>query len=61
LLATNPNIDDSLRSLLRQCRETVMRLSKTENALIHSLQYDRLLAEHVERLMSIPAIGPIKR
>jgi len=37
----------------------VLRLSKTENALIHSLQHDRLLAERVERLMSIPAIGPI--
>ena len=36
-----------------------MRLSKTENALIRSLQQDRLLAERVERLMSIPAIGPI--
>jgi hypothetical protein len=28
-----------------------------EAALIHSLQQDRLLAERVERLMSIPAIG----
>ena len=59
LLATNPDIDDSLRSLLRQCRETVVRLGKTEIALIRSLQQDRLLAERVERLMSIPAIGPI--
>src|SRR5208337_1959718 len=59
LLATNPDIDESLRSLLGQCRETVVRLGKTENALIRSLQQDRLLAERVERLMSIPAIGPI--
>jgi len=59
LLATNPDIDEGLRSLLRQCRETVVRLAKTESALIHSLQHDRLLAERVERLMSIPAIGPI--
>jgi len=59
LLATNPDIDDNLRSLLRQCREAVVRLAKTENALIRSLQHDRLLAERVERLMSIPAIGPI--
>jgi hypothetical protein len=58
LLASNPDINDSLRSLLRQCREIVVRLSKTENALIRSLQQDRLLAERVERLMSIPAIGP---
>jgi len=59
LLATNPDIDESLRMLLRQCREMVVRLSKTENALICSLQHDRLLTERVERLMSIPAIGPI--
>ena len=36
-----------------------MRLEKTEPALIRSLQQDRLLAEGVERLMGIPAIGPI--
>jgi transposase len=59
LLATNPDIDEGLRSLLRQCRETVVRLSKTESALIRSLEHDQLLAERVERLMSIPAIGPI--
>ena len=59
LLASNPEIDDGLRVLLRQCREMVVRLGKTENALIRSLQHDQLLAERVERLMSIPAIGPI--
>ena len=37
----------------------IVRLGKTESALIRSLQQDRLLAERVERLMSIPAIGPI--
>src|SRR6202162_4461601 len=55
LLATNPDIDEGLRSLLRQCREAVVRLSKTESALIRSLECDQLLAERVERLMSIPA------
>jgi transposase len=59
LLANNPNIGAGLRSLLRQCREMVVRLGKMEAALIHSLQQDRLLAERVERLMSIPGIGPI--
>jgi transposase len=59
LLATHPHIDEGLRSLLRQCRETVVRLGKTENALVRSLQHDPLLAERVERLRSIPAIGPI--
>jgi transposase len=59
LLASNPDINESLRSLLRPCRESVVRLSKMEAALIQSLQQDRLLVERVERLMSIPAIGPI--
>ena len=58
LLATNQHIDTGLGSLLRQCREGVVRLGKTENALIRSL-HDRLLTERVERLMSIPGIGPI--
>jgi transposase len=59
LLANGPEIDEGLRSLLRMCRETVVRLAKTESALVRSLAHDRLLVERVERLMSIPAIGPI--
>ena len=59
LLASNPEIDEGLGALLRQCRETVVRLGKTESVLIRSLQHDPLLVERVERLMSIPAIGPI--
>jgi transposase len=59
LLATNPDIDEGLRSLLRLCRETVVRLQKTESALVRSLECDSLLTDRVERLMSIPAVGPI--
>jgi transposase len=59
LLASNPDIHEGLRGLLRLCRETVVRLSKTENALVSSLQQDPLLLQRVEQLMSIPAIGPI--
>jgi len=59
LLANNPDINDGLRSLLRLCRETVVRLGKTESALVRTLQRDPLLAERVERLMTIPAVGPI--
>ena len=50
LLASNPDIDEGLRSRLRQCREMVVRLGRMEAALIHSLPQDRLLAERVERL-----------
>jgi transposase len=59
LLATNQDIDDGLRSLLRMCRETVVRLGKTESALLRSLGRDPLLVERVERLMTIPAVGPV--
>jgi transposase len=48
-----------LKPLLRLCRETVVRLGKTESALVRSLQRDSLLVERVERLMTIPAVGPI--
>ena len=59
LLATNPDIDEGLCSLLRLRRETVVRLGKTESALVRSLKRDSLLVERVERLMTIPAVGPI--
>src|SRR5262249_51876637 len=59
LLATNPDINEGLRPLLRLCRETLVRLQKTESALVRSLQRDSLLAKRVEWLMTIPAVGPI--
>jgi transposase len=59
LLATNPDINEGLASLLRLCRETMVRLQKTESALVRSLERDPLLLERVERLMTIPAVGPI--
>jgi transposase len=59
LLASNPDIDEGLRALLRLCRASVVRLQKTESALVRSLQHDPLLMDRVQRLMSIPAVGPI--
>src|SRR5499427_4998232 len=59
LLATNPDINEGLRSLLTLCGETLVRLSKTESALVRSLERDPLLMERVKRIMSIPAVGPI--
>src|SRR5262250_2904960 len=59
LLASNPDINEGLCSLLKLGRETVVRLSKTESALVRSLECDPLLRRRVERLASIPAIGPI--
>jgi len=45
LLASNPDINEGLRSLLTLCRETLVRLSKTESALVRSLERDPLLME----------------
>jgi transposase len=59
LLATNPDINEGLKPLLQLCRETVLRLQKTESALVRSLERDSLLMDRVERLMTIPAVGPI--
>ncbi len=59
LLATNPDIDEGLKPLLQLCREMVVRLQKTESAMVRSLERDSLLMDRVERLMTIPAVGPI--
>jgi transposase len=59
LLATNPDINEELKPLLQLCRETVVRLRKTESAMVRSLERDSLLVDRVERLMTIPAVGPI--
>jgi transposase len=59
LLATNPDIDPGLCELLRLCRQMVVNLQRTESALVRSLERDRLLAERVDRLMTIPSVGPI--
>jgi transposase len=59
LLASNPDINEGLVPLLRLCRETVVRLGKTESALVRSLERDSVLVDRVERLMTIPAVGPI--
>jgi len=59
LMMTNPDIREGLRPLLTICRETIVRLGKTEGALVRSLAREPLLSDRVERLMTIPAVGPI--
>jgi transposase len=59
LLATNKDIDDSIRPLLRLSRETIVRLQKTDYALVSSLQRDPILAERIKNLRTVPGVGPI--
>ena len=59
LLSGNDEVTESIRPLLQLSRDTIVRLQKTEYALISSLQRDPLLAERVQRLRTIPGVGPI--
>src|SRR5229473_3140064 len=45
--------------LLRVSRDSIVRLQKTEYALVSSLQRDPLLAERIRRLRTVPGVGPI--
>src|ERR1700729_3687537 len=49
MLATNPEIPDSIRPLLKLSRETIVRCQKTDYALVSSLNRDPLLAERIRR------------
>jgi transposase len=59
LLTTNQDIDESIRPLLKLSRETIVRLQKTEYALVSSLQRDPPLSERIQRLRTVPGVGPI--
>ena len=59
LLSSNEEVNESIRPLLKLSRETIVRLQKTEYALLSSLQRDPLLAERIKRLRTVPGVGPI--
>src|ERR1017187_8175591 len=59
LLATSEDVHESIRPLLKLSRDTVLRLQKTEYALVSSLQRDPLLADRIQRLRTVPGVGPI--
>jgi transposase len=59
LLSTSEEVKESIRPLLRLSRDSIVRLQKTEYALVSSLQRDPLLAERIRRLRTVPGVGPI--
>lgn len=59
LLASNNDVSESIRPLLQLSRETIVRLQRTEYALVSSLTRDPLLAERIKRLKTIPGVGSI--
>jgi transposase len=52
-------VNESIRPLLRLSRDSIVRLKKTEYALVSSLQRDPLLAERIRHLRTVPGVGPI--
>ncbi|HEX4770504.1 MAG TPA: IS110 family transposase [Bryobacteraceae bacterium] len=59
LLATNPEVQESIRPLLKLSRESIERLQKTDYALVSSLERDPLLKERLQNLRTVPGVGPI--
>ena len=59
LLSSNGEIEDSVRPLLKLCREHIDRSIQVDRALLRSLHRDPLLTERVRRLRTVPGVGPI--
>ena len=59
LISSNDEVSESIRPLLKLSRETIVRSQKLDYALVSSLERDPLLAERLERLRTIPGVGPI--
>ncbi|MBV9295822.1 MAG: IS110 family transposase [Acidobacteriaceae bacterium] len=59
LLENSPEVQASIRPLLKLSRETIVRLQKTEYALISFLERDPLLCERIKNLRTVPGVGPI--
>jgi transposase len=57
LLTTNKEVSESIRPLLQLSRETIVRLQRTEYALVSSLARDPLLKERVKRLRTVSGSG----
>jgi transposase len=59
LMSTNEEVSESIRPLLRLCREHIDRSIRLDTTLLRSLEQDPLLADRLRRLRTIPRVGPI--
>jgi hypothetical protein len=59
LMSANEEVSESIRPLLRLCREHIDRSIRLDTTLLRSLEQDPLLAERLKRLRTIPGVGPI--
>ena len=59
LMASSDEIGDSIRPLLKICREHIDRSIKLDTGLLRSLERDPLLTDRLRRLRTVPGVGPI--
>ena len=59
LLSTNEEIGDNVRPLLQLCREHIDRSIRLDRTLLRSLNEDPMLSERLQRLRTVPGVGPI--
>ena len=58
-MSANEEVNESIRPLLKLSREHTVRAQKLDYALVSSLERDPLLQERLERLRTVPGVGPI--
>lgn len=58
-LRASGEIPTGIQPLLKIGRETVERIDRLDRALLRALERDPVLAARVERLQTIPGIGPV--
>jgi transposase len=59
LMSASDEAYESIRPLLKLSREHIVRAQKLDYAPVSSLERDPLLAERLERLRTVPGVGPI--
>jgi len=59
LMSGDPQISDGIRPLMKICREQIERGRKLDYALVSRLERDPLLKDRLERLKTVPGVGPI--
>ena len=57
LLSSNEEIHSNIRPLLKLSRDAIVRIQKTEYALVSSLQRDPLLADRIKNSGRFPEWG----
>src|SRR5947199_7902586 len=60
LLATNPEVEESIRPLLKLSRESIERLQKTDYASVSTLERHPFLKDRLPNLQTVPGVGTVQ-